>query len=347
MFVLPRVIQQIILLACMAMLLLNSMHNSYAQSPVAMNDFLTEHNKYIGSNNSLEKISFHSKLNEVSEETILRNGFLLKRNNAKAIVFIFNGFMCDKFDSSFLRASLFPQFHVVTFDFRAHGENIDECQCCTFGKDEAYDVIAAVDYIKSRPDLKNLPRIAYGFSMGAVAAIQAQALQQDLFNLMILDCPYDHSKNVIKRGLQNMRFSFLGYNFALPGISFLEKYAFHPYIQSLLKILLKTVSKMDATTTNTYIYPVSPVYSMKKIAVPCLFIHCLNDEKVPVESAENLFQNAAGFKVLWKTAGRHHFDSFFYNPEKYAYVVAKFIAMILDKSFIQKKQQKIIQDDFI
>lgn len=312
----------------------------------AMSEFLTTQNKYIYSEGSLERISFHSAKDSDSTETIMRDGFLLKRKNAKAIVFILNGFMCTKFDSAFLRAFLFPDFHVVTFDFRAHGENVDECQCCTFGRDEAHDVIAAVNYIKSRPDLKNLPRIAYGFSMGAVAAIEAQAANPDLFDMMILDCPYDRSKNVIKKGLENMQFSVCGYSFALPCRSFLEKYAFHPYIQSLLKTLLKTVASMDATTTNTYIYPVNPINSIKKITVPIQGIHCYNDEKVPVYAARNLFKNAAGYKRLWITAGRRHFDSFFYNPEKYAYKVKRFIKSVLDKSYLKKKQQKITEDKF-
>jgi pimeloyl-ACP methyl ester carboxylesterase len=311
-----------------------------------MCDFLTTPNKYMRPEGTLERISFHSAKNAESTETILRDGFLLKRKEARAVVFILNGFMCTKFESSFLRALLFPEYHVVTFDFRAHGKNIDECQYCTFGRDEANDVIAAVNYIKSRDDLKDLPRIAYGFSMGAVAAIEAQALHPDLFDMMILDCPYDRSKNVIKKGLENMQFNFWGYSFALPGRSFLEKYAFHPYIQAFLKTLLKTVANMDATAINTYIYPVHPVNSIKKITVPCFFIHCNNDEKVPVEAAQNLFRNAAGFKRLWRTAGRGHFDSFFVSPEIYGHRVREFMEMILDKTYLTKKQEKVIEDKY-
>lgn len=313
----------------------------------SMVDFLTKHNKYIQPEGTLEKISFNSVKDSDSNGMILRYGFLLKRKYARGIVFILNGFMCDKFDCSFLRAMLFSDFHVVTFDFRAHGENIDECQCCTFGRDEAHDVVAAVNYIKARPDLKDLPRIAYGFSMGGVAAIEAQAAHPDLFHFMILDSAYDRSKNVINKGIENMQFSFFGYSFGVPGRSFLQKYAFHPYIQSFLKTLLKTVANMDATATNTYIYPVNPVDSIKKITVPCLLIHCSNDEKVSVDAAKNLFNNVSGFKRLWITAGRRHFDSFFYNPEKYIYKVQKALKNYLDKSYIHKKQQKIVKDNYM
>lgn len=312
----------------------------------AMCEFLTTQNKYISPEGKLERISFHSAKNADSTETILRDGFLLKRKNAKAVVFILNGFMCTKFESSFLRRLLFPEFHVVTFDFRAHGKNIDECQYCTFGRDEANDVIAAVNHIRSREDLKDLPRIAYGFSMGAVAAIEAQALHPDLFDMMILDCPYDRSKNVIKKGLENIQFNFWGYTFALPWRDVIEKYAFLPLVQRFIKQVLKTATNMDATAINTYIYPVHPVDSIKKITVPCFFIHCKNDEKVSVEAAKNLFRNAAGYKWLWITAGRGHFDSFFLNPDKYGYLTHEFMHNVLDKSYVTKKQQKIIEDKY-
>ena len=52
----------------------------------------------------------------------------------------------------------------MTFDFRGHGKN-NEGQYCTFGRDEALDVIAAVKFIKSDPELQKLPLFVYGFSM--------------------------------------------------------------------------------------------------------------------------------------------------------------------------------------
>lgn len=295
----------------------------------------------------LEPITFTSHspcYDEHGLVTIMRKGFLLKKPNAQATVLVCHGFMCDKFDTAFLRM-IFPVCcNVMTFDFRAHGENVGEEQYCTFGRDEAHDVIAAVNYLKARPDTGQLPIIAFGFSMGAVAAIQAQAAYPNLFCAMILDCPYDHSKNVIKKGLENLKFSLFGYQFSLPGKELLEQYAFHPYVQSLLKAVLKTVANMDATATNTYIYPVSPMDSIKNVTVPCFFIHCKNDEKVSVGAARNLFNGARGTKWLWLTDGRRHFDSFFYNPEKYVYKVNRFIQKVLTSS-LDGKQEKIKEDE--
>ncbi len=302
---------------------------------------------------SIEPVSFYAKENEEATKLILRQGLLFKQPHARATIVVCHGFMCDKFDIGFIRRMLFPSYNVLMFDFRAHGEHIDPSHCCTFGRDEAYDVLGAVSYIKSREDIGSLPLIAYGFSMGAVAAIQAQSLHcqsckkdpsHPLFNAMILDCPYDSSENVIKKGLENLKITLFGYTFYLPGRYLLQKYAFNPYVQTLLKALLKTISHMDATATNTYIYPLTPAESIKNISIPCFFIHCRNDEKVSVQAVKNVYEHAAGYKRLWVTEGRRHFDSLFYYPEKYHYKVERFIDDVLNDRLAAKEQQKIIYD---
>ena len=135
-----------------------------------------------------EKVIFYSRENVTSDKKIARKGILFKRPNAKATVLICHGFMCDKFDISFLHL-MFQDYNSMTFDFRAHGEDIEN-QACTFGRDEAYDVIAAANFIKNHQELKNKPLYVYAFSMGAAASIIAQAQDKKLFNAMILDCPF-------------------------------------------------------------------------------------------------------------------------------------------------------------
>jgi len=291
----------------------------------------------------LEEVFFYSQYESNSTQHLKRKGMLLKRPNAKATILVCHGYMCDKVDSGIFRM-MFPHFNVMTFDFRAHGELVDENQYCTFGKDEAYDVIAAVERIKSDTDINHLPIIAYGFSMGAVASILAQSHTKNLFDAMVLDCPYDTSENVIRNAIKKMKFSVLGYEFNLPGQSILEGYAFNPYVQSLLKTLLKTVASLDAMSINTQISAVSPVESVRKVSVPCFFIHCKNDEKIPADAGKALYESAQGYKRLWLTEGDGHFRSFFHNPEKYVYKVNKFINTVLSGNFKHKQREKISVD---
>lgn len=293
---------------------------------------------------AIEKIRLYAYEDESSIKKIVRNGFFFRNKKAQATIIISHGFMCDKYDISFLRW-LFPahQFNVLIFDYRAHGEGIEN-QDCTFGRNEVHDLVAAVKFVRHHPKLQNHPIFVYGFSMGAVTAIEAQAKNDDLFDALILDCPFDSSESIIKRGLSNMKFSFVGYEFDVPGKSYLEKYAFHPYVQSLVKMALKTVAGMNATDIKTKLYPLYPVESIKKIEKPCLFIHCKNDERVAKNAVESVYQGANGHKRLWITNGRRHYDSFFYNPNKYTKVVRDFLDKVLNGKIYTEKKDIVIED---
>lgn len=306
---------------------------------------IIEQSKFYKSGSIIEQVTIYPQENSNSSRKIARNGIFIRHKNSKATVLLCHGFMCDKYDVGLFRY-LFSKgnlFNFMTFDFRAHGEN-SVSQCCTFGRNEAYDVITAAHFIKNHPQVKNKPLFVYAFSMGAVAAIEAQAKDKSLFKAMILDCPFDSSENLIKKGLQNLKFSLFGYEFDVPGRNFLERYAFHPYVQSLVKGVLKTVSKLNTCNIQTYVYPLYPAESIKKILIPCFFIHCKNDQKVPIQAIESVYKGAAGYKRLWLTNGRCHFDSFFYNPELYAERVQKFLFQVMSGELFTEPREKIVRD---
>lgn len=300
---------------------------------------ISKENKYLNGA-TLEDISFYAPESPCSNKRCERKGKLMRRKDAQATVLVCHGYMCDKNDVNLFRL-VFPDYNVMTFDFRAHGDSSDNHQYCTFGRDESYDVMAAVDFIKADKELSQLPRFVYGFSMGAVASIIAQSKDMTLFDAMILDCPFDSSENVLRKALEDVRIHLFGYSFGLPGKNFLGNYAFNPYVQSFLKTLLKTVAKLDPTATNTRIYPVNPAEAIKDVSVPCFFIHCRNDEKVPVQAIRNVYDNAKGFKRLWVTDGRHHFDSFFSKPEEYKDKANRFYAKVLGGKIGEKQPMKI------
>ncbi len=287
-----------------------------------------------------------SQESDESDRVLVRRGVLVTIPNAVATVVICHGFMCDKYDAGFLR-TFFPnnQFNFLTFDFRAHGD-VSDGQCCTFGFHEAFDVIAAVRSLKALKECKDKPVYVYGFSMGAVAAIEAQARDSSLFDAMILDCPFDSSENILKRSIECIKLSVCGYEFSMPGRSLLCRYAFHPYVQSFVKILLKTASHMDTKKVQTYICPLSPAESVKKISIPCFFIHCKNDEKISVESIKLVFEGAAGYKWLWLTNGRRHYDSIFYNPERYSAYIGQFLTKVMQTNGVRMPiAAHIIEDE--
>ncbi len=112
-----------------------------------------------------EQVTFYALKEAGSNERMGRKGILVKRANAPATILILHGYTKDKFDVGPFRIFL-SNFNCFTFDFRAHGEHIED-QCSTLGHDEVYDIFAAVDYLKSRPDLVKKPIFIFGFSMGA------------------------------------------------------------------------------------------------------------------------------------------------------------------------------------
>jgi pimeloyl-ACP methyl ester carboxylesterase len=280
------------------------------------------------------------------EDIIEREAVLVRYADAVGTVLMCHGFMCSKSDMGVLRR-LFPKgrYNIMSFDFRAHGAKADG-QMCTFGRDEACDVLAAAYYIKNDPEIGNKPLFVYGFSMGAVAAIEAQALDSTLFEAMILDCPFDSSEEVIKRVLDSVTFSFMGYKFKMPGRTLLQRYAFHPYIQSLVKVVLKTVANLDPHDVNINLCPIFPKESVKQVTVPAFFIVCKKDERAPIDAVRALYEGASSsHKKLWLTNGRGHFDSYFHSPEKYTALVREFLEEVLAEEIEDETRQQIIEDE--
>jgi pimeloyl-ACP methyl ester carboxylesterase len=294
---------------------------------------------------TVERIVLYPRQYVDSADTIKRMGILITYKDAVATIVMCHGFMCNKYDQGFLR-QLFTRgrYNIVSFDFRAHGE-VHDGQVCTFGRDECHDVYAAAQFVKNHPDLKHKPIFVYGFSMGAVAAIRAQAHDDTLFDAMILDCPFDSIENVMRRLIERIKFSICGYQFGLPCCSLIQKCVFHPYVQAFIKPILKTINNMDVRGTVTYFCPVNTLESIRTINVPIFFINCKNDIKVPTQAIKALYEQcSSAYKLLWITNGRCHFDSFFYNPEKYTERVRAFLEGYLQGRMHHTQHQAVIED---
>jgi hypothetical protein len=179
--------------------------------------------------------------------------------------------------------------------------------------------------------------------MGAASLIQAQS-KEKLFEGLILDGPYDSSKSLVKKGLSYFNVNLFGYTFNIPGTSLLEKYAFNPYVQPILKFLFKMVSNLDSTQTNTKLALIEPAESIKKIDIPCFFIHCKNDEKINISCIKNIFENASCYKKLWLTDGRKHCDSMLFHPEKYIFMANQFLEQVLSEGLKEEESGSIVYD---
>lgn len=287
-----------------------------------------------------EEVSFNVFTDETKTKTFQRRGVLVRRPDALGTVIICHGYLGCKRDAIALK-HLFPLYNVFSFDFRAHGDDRDG-QFSTIGRDEAFDVIGAVKFVKSDEQMRDKPVIAFGYSMGAVSAIQAQAMDETLFNAMILDCPYDSTHDAMSRGLEEkMSITIFGQKYKIPGKQFLLDHMYDESAQVITNFLFKAITKLDSNKVSTKFVRVEPVKSVRKVNVPCFFIHCVNDKKVPVDAVMSVYENKPGFKRLWITQGKGHFGSYQHHPEMYWYKVNKFLTKLGEKELANRVQEKI------
>lgn len=292
------------------------------------------------------KIEIYPAKNADSTEKIVRDGELVCYKDAKINVLLCHGFMGNHHDVGLMRG-LFPEgsYNCMTFDFRAHG-NKDRAkgQYCTLGRDEVLDIEAAVRFLQNFPETAGKRIIGIGFSMGSSSLILTEQ-QKKCFDGLVLDCPFDSSKDILQRALEDAHYTFLGYKFTMPGQQLLQEYVFHPYIQYMVKPLLRAFTQLDPRDISTYICPVSPKEAIKEVTIPCLFIVCKKDTRAPVFAVKSIFDNAGSrYKKLWITNGRGHCDSVFYNPEKYKEAVTEFLEAIVTNKMAQYVDQQVFED---
>ncbi len=291
----------------------------------------------------VQSIFFPVQKNSMTLETFNRKGLLALRPDALGTVIICHGYTQSKHEAFFLKI-LFSHFNVLAFDFRAHGELIEDGQFSTIGRDEIFDVIGAVQFVKALPSSQGKPIIGFGFSMGAVSLLQAQAQYQDLFDILILDSPFDSSSECMAHNVDRMlTFKMFGKERRFPGKAVIMKMLYSEKMSPLVKKFFRWASGMNPYTVQTKFVPVIPIEHAAKVTIPCFFISCECDKSVKVDSVMRLYEEVrSSFKRLWITHGLKHCGSCLAQPELYAYKVNKFIHAVLKKDF---RVSEKIRDD--
>ena len=65
---------------------------------------------------------------------------------------------------------------------------------------------------------------------------------------------------------------------------------------------------------------------------------------MPVSAVRQVYNGASGPKMLWLTNGRSHYDSLFYNPEKYVRQVRQFFDQVMAGQWKDAKRQQVVED---
>jgi uncharacterized protein len=192
-------------------------------------------------------------------------------------------------------------FNVLLFDWRAHGQS--EGQVVTLGFNERYDLIAAVQFVKSQ----GAERIGVlGFSMGGTVAIDTAAVYEDI-NAIVADSPFVTIVSAVAGGL-------------------IERGLYKDLAYVLARLLL--ITACVRTQLNLFEIDVAPW--IKRIAPrPLLLIFGDQDVVVPRAESDLAFTHAREPREIWRVPEATHRAIQLQQPDEYRRRIIEFFTQHL------------------
>jgi len=222
-------------------------------------------------------------LNLQSSDGIPLKAWWLPVPEPRGVVVLLHGMEGMDASSLLPRARLLgPEgYACLALDMRAHGRSGGERIALAF--EEPRDVSAALDWIQSQPDLRDLPVTLLGISMGGSTAIRTAASRPDV-DAVISVSSYDSVDHMIEQGMRLMGAP----EWLIP--------IYSPFIR--LGIL---------TVYGVWPATASPRHDIARIPPrPVLIIHGDADDQVPVEQAHRLVEASDGQAEIWIVVGGSH-----------------------------------------
>jgi len=185
-------------------------------------------------------------------------------------------------------------YWVMMFDFRNHGESgLSPNNGITgVGVEEYKDVVAALNYIDNRNEIKNFPIGFVSFCMGANSTIIAMGKEPGAF------------KNV--KCL-----------FAIQPISlevFIRTYAGKLFTPPVARLLLPMIKKFVIWRGASPLENMSPGDYVKDIKVPTLYVQARNDPWTEMSDIQGFYGNTPNNpkELFWIEDTTHRFESYTY-----------------------------------
>ncbi|HCG77159.1 MAG: hypothetical protein COZ37_06140 [bacterium (Candidatus Ratteibacteria) CG_4_10_14_3_um_filter_41_18] len=208
---------------------------------------------------------------------LLLSGWLLYSPKAMTTIICCHGYPANKSDILPAVSFLYPDFNLLLFDFRGHGDSPG--RLVTFGLRESKDILGAVNYLKKQPGLKNLPIGIWGYSLGGAVALKSCTLTEEI-SAIVTDSTYaDFPEMVIQYYGNFGPFKYL--------LGILPEFLGNLFLKGGLACL-------------------SPENIVSLVKIPLLIIHSGNDSFVPVTHAQRLYQRANQPKELLILPGEGH-----------------------------------------
>lgn len=203
-------------------------------------------------------------------------------------------------------------FSVFTYDMRSRGQSAGSV--VTLGAKEQIDLISAVDYLVTRPDVDPTRIGALGVSLGGSVTILAAAKDKRIAAI-VDDSGFSAASNVIATSFQK----FLGipaFPFAPVTIQFAE---------------WRTGASVNQVRPVNVIGSISPR--------PIFIIHGTADTLVPPKNSEQNFAAAKQPKEIWWVPGAEHAGARTLDPAEYELRVIQFFHQSLDVSIASENTQ--------
>jgi uncharacterized protein len=205
-------------------------------------------------------------------------GWLLPHEQARGNVIYCHGHGRNRGQGSWLLPTLHDLgLNVLAFDFRGHGDSPGHES--TFGNQEVRDLLGAVHYLEERcPDQ---PLFIIGVSLGAAVTLQTLP---ELPNV----------RGVWSEGCFSRLSTTIDHYFsAAPTLARGPLVAAYNYLAWL--------------DCGFWAPDINPKESLASVRVPICFCHGRQDELVPFEEAEDIYEAYAGPKCcFWVTGGNHY-----------------------------------------
>ncbi len=217
-------------------------------------------------------------------------GWLLAGSRDEAVVLL-HGYRCDRREMLPHADMLYSAgFTVLLFDFRNRGESGGDF--VSLGFFERQDAQAAIDYLKSRADMKSNSIGLLGVSQGGATAILTAAASEDV-RAVVAEASFRSLDSAIAQSFTH----FIG----------LPVFPFAP-ITIWLAEQKAGISSGDVVPERV-VADVSPR--------PLLIVHGLDDGTISPADSEAIFAAAGGLKELWLIPDVDHAKGVTAAPDEY------------------------------
>ncbi len=239
-----------------------------------------------------------------TSDGLVRKGVLTLVPKPKGNVILCHPATMDKNFMIPYQEKVFSQYNCLRFDFRKHGEDIEN-QYTTIGKYETRDVDAAVKLLREYNRTSHLPTYGFGISLGAVVLIEAESKNPSLDGL-IVQAPFEKLRNQIKRIFPFYQRPFMH--------NFIHRQPSRIYAKFKYNVKLRKVK---------------PYLSIRKIKTPIFLIQSQNDWLIPMKSFNCLVKNGKQcIKKTWNPEKGQHSAILQTYPKKFIQLCNEFLEEI-------------------